>query len=317
MKRFLIILLLSTTFAYAEDDQCAYFKYCGSASTTKKSTNTSTSASINPSNIAKIKGLGFETLFQANNPLGFSLVTGNGKVGAAFISSSLDNSFFGVRSLEIDEVYQQRYNDGKRYKNNKLSFGFGANVIKKTNVDLDIGLSIKRNSLIKTINPGAGFSLRLGIFTIGSYIFKDDVKVDLGSYLNPYNGTPYAIIWQSPTYQENYLVKTFTTGLKIKSFSIDAAMIETKYKFYSDDTKIMIYTLAWNKDKWMFNYAIRKEHSPNAAIDPKSKYLYVSPEKSFNYFGVQYMATKNFMLGMGYNTFLLNEVSATVTIFLN
>ncbi|MBC7428503.1 MAG: hypothetical protein H7336_07830 [Bacteriovorax sp.] len=317
VKRFLIILFLSTTPVFAVDDQCAYFKYCGSASTTKKSTNTSTAASINPSNIARIKGLGFEALFQTNNPMGFSMVTGNGKVGAALISSSLDNSFFGVRSLELDEMYRQRYIDGVRYKNNKLSLGAGINVIKKNSVDLDMGISIKRNSNIKKINPGAGFSLRVGIFTIGSYIFKDDVKVDLLGQ-NPYNGIPYSILWNAPTYQEGYLVKTFTAGVKINNFSLDAAMVSTNYKFYYDqETKIMIYTLTYHREKWMFNYAFRKEHSPNLAINSKDKILYISEDKTFNYFGIQYMANKNFMFGVGYNTFLLNEISGTFTIFLN
>ena len=84
MKSLFALLFLSTTPALAVDDSCAYFKYCGGANPTNTSSST-TSSSMNPSNIARIKGLGLETLIQQNNPLGFSLVTGTGNVGAALV----------------------------------------------------------------------------------------------------------------------------------------------------------------------------------------------------------------------------------------
>jgi hypothetical protein len=298
----------------ASDDLCEYFKYCGGASP-KKSVNSSTAASINPSNIARIKGLGFESLLQSNNPPGFTFVTGNGRVGGALISPTLENSFFGVRSLEIDDLFLERFLVNKRYLNKKINLALGIKVVEKRSYGIDIGLSLKRNPDIQKLNPGFGFSTKLGFLNFGAYVFKDDVKLDFLQYVNPYTGVAYQTTYNSPTYQETYLVKTFTVGTKVKNYSLDVGYIQTKYKFYDDETKIMIYSAAINYGNFLFNLAHRVEHSPNLLIELNM--LKIQKDKSYNYLGVQYMAMKNLMLGLGYNTFLMDEISATVTIFLN
>jgi hypothetical protein len=315
VKRFLILLILSTTSAFA-DDLCEYFKYCGGASSSShKSVNTSTSTLLNPSNIARIKGLGVETLLQPNNPLGFSLVTGTGRVGGAIISPTLENSFFGIRSLELDDAFLDRYIKSQRYKNKKLNLAVGINIFDKGPYSFDLGFSAKRNPEVRKINPGAGFSLKLGIFNLGAYIFKDDVHLNFTNFSNIYSNNSYVNQFNAETYQETYLVKSFSAGVRIKNLSLDAAVLSTKYKFYNSDTNIKIYSLAYNWGNFMFNLAHRLETSPNAAIVDNQ--LVWEENKTFNYAGIQFMANKNLMLGLGYNTFLMNELSGTITIFLN
>lgn len=314
MKSLLVLLFLSTTPVLAADDSCAYFKYCGGANPTNTSSST-TSPSINPSNIARIKGLGLETLIQQNNPLGFSLVTGTGNVGAALVSSSSENSFFGNRSLELDADYYFRYRDKVRYQNKKLSFAFGAKILDRNNIDLDVGISLKRHSQLKKINPGVAFSLKFPWLTFGAHIFKDDVKLELQDYRNPYTGFLYSETYNSTTYQENYLVTALTMGLKIQKLTFDIGYLQTRYKFYNEDTTVMIYSLGYTIKNLHINAALRSEISPNLAV--KDEYMIIEKNKKFSFLGLEYMLFKQLMLGVGYNTFLMNEYSATVTIFLN
>lgn len=314
MKRLLILLFASTTSVYSADDHCSYFKYCGNASSAKSSSS-STSPLLNPSNIARVKGLGIETLFQANNDLDFSIVTGTGKIGGALVSSSGENSFFGNRALEIDEDYLTRYREKKRYDNNKISLALGAKVYDKSNLNIDVGLSLKRNKDIKKINPGLGFSANYKFITIGAHIYKDDVRLELKDYSDPYTGEMYSTKYGAPTYDEAYTVATLSLGIKISNFTFDIGHLTTNYKFYDSITSINIYTLGYIIKDFHLSAAYRTEVSRNMLIENDT--LTIQKEKTYVYYGLQYMMFKYLMLGVGYNTFLMNEVSGTITIFIN
>ncbi len=316
-----LVLFLFTffiaTFVYAEDELCGYFKFCGSSSSpSRNSVNTSTSSILNPSNLAKIKGLGLETLYQANNPLAFSVVTGNGRVGAALISPTLENSFFGIRSLELDYDYYLRFNERKRYKNKKINFASGISLVQSKNFSMELGISVRRNPDVKKINPGMGINTQIGPIHLGAYVYKDDVKVNLAGYYEPMSGISYVTLFGSDTYQESYLVKTMNLGLEIKNFSLDVAYLNTKYAFYSQDTSVMLYNASYRFGKFMFNYGVRQEESPNYFMETKGNAV-LQREKRFTYYGLQFIPTKRVMLGIGHNTFLTNELSFTLTLFLN
>ena len=312
---FLLILLSTLSSVSAQDPHCDFFKYCGSGKTSSKShPNTSTSANFNPSSISSIKGIGLETLYQHSNPLGFNLITGNGKIGGAVISTNMENSFFGNRSIEIDEVYLQRRVDKKRYKNKKINLAVGFNITSKKNYSFDLGLSFKRNPDIKKINPGIGATLRLWNISIGSYFYKDDTKIELNQYINPYTNTPYSIEKNSTSYSETFTVRTFSIGTKFKNLSLDYGLITTQYDFYPSITDIQIYSAAYNYQDFLFNFAYRKEESGNAKdVDGNLK---LEPIKKDFCGGIQYLINKHFLVGVGYNNFLLNEFSTTLTIFL-
>lgn len=317
MIPFLLIFFaqLLPSYAHAEDSHCGYFKYCGSSRSSNKShPSSSSSANFNPSTISSIKGVGIETLFQPNNPLGFNLVTGNGKVGGAVISPTMENSFFGNRSIEVDEVYLQRREDGKRYKNKKINLALGANFADKKNYSLDVGLSFKRNPDVKKINPGVAATLRLWNVNLGAYVFKDDTKIELKNYLNPYSEVPYFIEKNSDSYTESFIVSTFSVGTSYKNLSVDFGVIRTKYNFYPEDTFIRIYSLAYSHKNFLFNAAFRNEYSSNAK--ERAGFIYIERTKKDAYAGVQYMFSKHVITGVGYNNFLLNEWSMTLTLFL-
>jgi hypothetical protein len=309
----LIFIIFSSNVSFA-DDSCAYFKYCGSASAVKSSSSQS-SPSMNPSNVARIKGLGLETLYQKNNPLAFSIVTGTGKIGGALISSTLENSFFGNRSLELDTDYFYRLIDKKRYRNKKISAALGIKISEKKNFDLDIGFTFKRNPDVRKINPGFGFSTRIGFMSLGAHVFKDDVKLNLQNYTSPYSYQLYSSMYNSATYEESFLVKSLTMGFKIKSFTLDIGYIQTKYDFYPEDTNILIYSGAYNFKKLLLSASFRKEQSSNLVLI--NDQAVIQRDKKNYAYGLQYIISKHFMLGVGYNNFLLNEYSATFTVFLN
>lgn len=315
----IILLFFSTIFQSSaqQDDHCQYFKYCGNASqssTSKSHPSASSSANFNPSNISNIKGLGVETLFQPNNPVGFNLITGNGKVGGALITPTAENSFFGNRSIELDSLYARRRSEKIRYKSKKINVALGAKVISKKQFALDLGVSLKRNPEVKKINPGVGLSARLWIFNFGAYIYKDDTKLDFQDEVDPNSQIPYAALYGAPTYTETFTAKTLSVGTQFGSLSLDAGMIKTKYAFYQNETSIMIYSTAYNYKKLLFNLAYRKESSDNMKED--NGVLTSERVKVDYYGGVQYLWNGHLTTGIAYNHFLVKDISFTLTLFL-
>ncbi len=311
----LIIFLFSFN-TYAKDDECSYFKFCGNTSPPiKKASSAATKSIINPSNLAKIKGLGVETLYMPHNPLAFSIVTGNGKIGGALVSPSLENSFFGNRSLELDIDYFNRFNDEQRYRTKKVNLAAGISLVNKPNFSLELGLSARRNPDIKKINYGAGVNAKIWKFSLGAYLYHDDVKLDLRGKYRAYSGELYSVIHNSEDYQERYDVKTLTFGTQIWNLQLDVGYINTRYDFYNRDTNILIYTAALNLKKVLLNYGYREERSPNLYY--ANREMYEKQYKNFQYYGLQFIPTKRVMIGVGYNTFLLRDISTTLTLFLN
>jgi hypothetical protein len=311
---FLIFYFINNS--HAEDqDLCKYFKYCGgsSRSSSQSLPSSATAGSLNPSNISSVRGLGFQTIYQPKNPLNFNIVTGNGKIGA-LVSPTLENSFFGNRSIEIDNLLLARKINKIQYKNKKINLAVGVKLVDKKILELDIGVSIKRNPDIKKINPGVGLSVRVSFLNFGAYFYQDDVKIDLANYTNPYTNILYSTTYNSSSYQEKFLVETFTVGTKIKNLSLDFGMINTKFKFYNEDTRIMLYSSSYSYKSFLFNLALRKEVSPN--LDFHNGVLIVNRKKSNIYYGTEYVVNRSLMIGLQYNNFLLNEWSATLTLFI-
>lgn len=319
MINLLLIIFSTLNFSFAIDDQCSYFKYCGSNKNNTQSSSqsipsASMASSFNPSNISKIKGVGLEAIVQPNNPLGYNIVSGTGKFGGALISPTLENSFFGNRSIELDEVYMERRAEKKRYKDKKFNVALGINITTKKNYSLDLGVSLKYNPKIKKVNPGIGISTSILFLNLGYAYYKDDAYIDFGSRINNTTGVPYATIYGAPTYKEKFSVQTFSIGTKIGSLALDIGQIKTHYNFYNSDTTIRIYSSAYNYKNFLFNLAFRNEDSPNM----KEVDHMLVPERKQNdiYFGVQYLINNHLLVGMGYNNFLLKELAGTITIYL-
>lgn len=316
-----LLFLIPLFFSYsllADDSLCKFFKYCGgggsgsSRSSAQSLPSSGSAAGINPSNISKVKGLGLESIYQAHNHLLFNIVTGNGKLGA-LVSPNQENSFFGNRSIEIDEQYLFRRMNKIQYDNKKLNFALGYNIREKKNVSLDIGLSIKRNPDIKKLNLGLGVSGKFSIFNLGIYTYADDIRFGLGNYVNPYTGVAYSTYYNSSIYSESFTVTTFTSGINLGQFTFDFGVIKTKYAFYPEATQVNLYSASYNYKKFLFNFARRMEHSSNQEMFEGQ--LRVNRSKFEDYYGIQFLANKHLLLGVAYNQFLLHEFSGALTLF--
>lgn len=315
---FLLALIKLITFSYADDDEsCRYFKYCGSNSPQKSSKSTpspSIASAINPANISKIKGLGLELIYQPSNSVGYALVSGTGKVGGAFLASSGENTFFGNRTIELDEVYLKRRLDDKWYKNKKLQFALGFSIFEQKNFSFDLGVSVKRNSDTSRLSPGYGFSGRFYFLNFGLYTYADDTKINLGDAINPDTGIPYTTQYNAPTYEEKFNVQTYTVGTKIKNLALDAALTKTNYDFYRRPTYVRIYSSSYVFRKFIFNLAYRNEDSDNQK--EKNGHLFFERKKEDVYGGIQFLINKHLVVGAAYNHFLLKEISGNLTLFL-
>ncbi len=323
MVLFWIFLLLSpVAFAQGGRDICDILDLpnCSGVSARNRRTSNfslpspATAANLNPANISLDRGIGLETLFQANNPVAFNLVGGSGGFGGALISPTLENSFFGVRVPELDENFLKRNQDQKRFDSKKLNFALAGKITRQKNYGLDFGLLFKRHSEVKKIRTGFGLAGRAWIFNFGASFYKDDFWVDFKNTVDASTGVPYSTLYGKKSYDESFQVKTYSAGLKFRNVSIDMGKIITdKYKFTEEIVDITIYSasLAWRN--WLFNYGMRTEDS----ITPKFKddKLVDGRIKKATYAGVQYSWWRPLVVGVHYNYFLLNEVSATMTLF--
>lgn len=271
---------------------------------------TSTASNLNPANVSFDKGFGVELLAQAGNPLLFSATSGTGKMGGALISGAMDNTFFGNRVPEADENFLERSEEQLQYKNKKLTFALGAKLTSTKNAGFDIGLLLKRHSEIKKINPGAGMSGRIWLIHFGASVYRDDTFIDL-------KNTATGMSLGEESVQESFTVTTYTVGTRIKNFAFDVGTIQSKLKFYDDEpTRITLYSASYNVSDFLFNLAVRNEHSMAKTYDHDLEQLKEKENKSSMYLGIQYSFNKHIIFGLNYNYFLLNEASATMTLFI-
>lgn len=321
----LLLSLLFTQFAQAAGkDLCDILDLPNCSGVRKQGRRTSnfslpspaTAANLNPANISTDRGFGGEVLLQANNPVSFNLVGGSGQFGGALISPTLENSFFGVRVPELDENFLDRNQDKRRFDNKKLNFALGGRIVREKNYGMDFGILFKRHSEVKKIRTGLGVSGRLWWLNFGASYYKDDFWLDFAhTKVQNGGGITYADIYGKKSYDESYQVRTYSVGIKVKNMSLDYGKIMTdKYSFNDEKMDITIITASAAIGNWVLNYGARREDSPTPKFqDDMLKYSRI---KKATYAGVQYSWWKPLVVGVHYNYFLLNEVSATMTFFI-
>lgn len=271
-----------------------------------------TAAALNPSNVSFDRGIGAEFIYQPGNAVNWGVVTGTGKVGGALISSSVENGFFGNRTVETDFKYGERNEEQKQYESKKLNLAVGGRALGKRNYTLDLGILLKRHKDIKDINLGFGASARLGFLTLGASLYQDDFilrAVDSDNTLDD----RYKNVFLGPTYTERFQVQTLSAGLRIDNFSIDTGWISTKYKFHEEDSKVQLIALSYAHKNLLFNFARRVENSPMPKYE--DGHLVYQEEATNYYASVQVSMGKHLILGTAYNYFLLREVSLNATVF--
>jgi hypothetical protein len=252
-------------------------------------------------------------IHQSGNSLLFNLASGNGRVGGALVNASLENSFFGNRTYELDSQYLKRNKEKKQYKSKKLNLALGGKLFQKKNASLDMGILLKRHSEIKRINPGIGASARWGFLTLGASTYQDDFHLDLVNNIDPYTGLPYAAAYNKTEYTERFVVSTYSIGARIKSLALDYGVIKTRYDRDEMNTEAQLYSSSYIYGDFMFNLAYRIETSPAPKyIDGALK---LKESKKDIFAGVQASLGKYVIVGVNYNYFLLREFSLLATVF--
>lgn len=272
-----------------------------------------TSANLNPANVSFDRGFGIEAIYQPNNPVSFNLASGNGRLGGALISQSLENSFFGNRVIERDDVLLDRVKNKQQYKSQKLSLALGGKLFRKKHFALDAGLLLKRHSELKKINPGVGLSGRIGPIHIGASVYQDDLLIEFGNDIEPTTGVPYSVIFGQDSYSEKFIVQSYSVGTRIKNLSLDAGVISTKYDLYDKKSVVNLYSASLAVGQYLFNFAIRNEITP--ALKVINNELVAQSSQNETYGGIQRSFGKHFIFGVNYNFYLLRELSLNGTFF--
>ena len=304
MNFIFIILFFMTSHAFSASrdicdildlQNCSGVSKQGRRSSALSLPSPSTSVLLNPANTSFDRGFGIEAIHQTGNPVVFNVATGTGKVGAALISTSMENTFFGNRVPESDEDYFRRKKDKKQFRTKKITLALGGKLLRKKNFALDAGVILKRHSEIKRVNPGAGLSGRVGPLTFGTSVYQDDFHIELTDY------------------QEKFTVITYSVGTKIKNLSLDYGVISTKYEQDAINTKVTLTSASYIAGDFMFNLALRNENSPAPKfVNGELRY---QESKSDVYGGVQASLGRFLIVGVNYNYFLLEEVSTMATLF--
>jgi len=296
-------------------DNCAGVSKMGRRSSAQSLPSTSTAAQFNPANVSHDRGLGVEAMYQPGNNPSLSFVTGTGKVGAALVSSKIENAFFGNSVPETEDMYFDRREEDQQYKSDKYTFALGAGLFKNRHFGLDVGLMGKYNSETKHAHPGAGLSMRLWIFTLGGAYYQDDFRLKNTDATNPRTDELYSVEWEDQDYQERFSVQNFFVGMKVKSLFLDAGVIKSNYKFYEDDTVIKIYSASYIWRNFMLNVAQRLETSDSWRYESGEDDLIDEREKKETYGGLQYSFNKHFVAGIHYNYYLLREYALSLAAF--
>lgn len=274
-----------------------------------------TAANLNPANVSIDRGIGGEVLFQANNPVAFNLVGGSGAFGGALISHTLENSFFGVRVPELNEKFLERNEEKKRFDTKKLNLAVAGKIVRKKDYGLDFGLLFKRHSEVKKIRTGFGLAGKMYFLNLGASIYKDDFWLDFKNTKVAGTNTPYSSVTGEESYDESFHVRSFSAGIKVRNFSFDVGKIITdKYKYTDEKVEITLYSASMAWRNFLFNYGMRREDSPTPKF--KDEVLKDARIKKAGYGGIQYSWWRPLVVGVHYNYFLLNEVSATMTFFI-
>lgn len=321
MSKFLIFLIIFSAEAFAQRDLCDLIELANCDMITRGSRRSSlqslpgsaTSASLNPATVSFDKGFGVEVIHLDGNPLQFSLAGGTGKVGAALISTSVENGFFGNRTVELDGVYGRRNDRKKIYRSEKLTLAGAFKLFRRKSFSLDLGLIAKRHSEIKKINPGAGLSASLGPLTLGASVYQDDFQLKLTDFISYPIGTPYDLVFTDDTYEERFTVTTYTAGLRFWACSIDGGILRTKYKEYRDPSTVQLIAASCIYRRFRAMIATRRDESN--ALKFVNNELTDDEKQTSTFWGAQASVGKHFIFGVSYNYFLLREISLNGTVF--
>lgn len=273
----------------------------------------SSASQFNPANVSQDKGFGTEIIYHFRQNPNFNFISGTGRVGAAFLSSQLENTFFSNHVPELEDDYFARLREYHYYKSKKTTFAGSFRLIGNRNIGMDLGLITKYNPEVRKINSGAGLALRLKFLTISSAFYRDDMDLNLTNKLNYDTMNTYSNIYNKQVYQESFKVLTMSAGINLKSLFLDAGVIKTHYDFYNYDQKITLYSATYIWDRLLFNYAQRTDELPRWYLE--NNIAKKQQVKKNNFGSIQATLGKSVSVAIQYNYYLLEELSTAISVF--
>lgn len=119
-----------------------------------------------------------------------------------------------------------------------------------------------------------------------------------------------------PNQAVKYNVKTYSWGLSLSSLLLDQSTLQLFFDDTDEKWTVHLTTISLMVKKMIITASKRREESTRAAYNFKTSQLDYLEVKEDVFGGLQIHATKNLMLGVLYNYYMLHETSITATIFL-
>lgn len=302
----IIFLALLPSLAFGElCDQskkfCGYWP--GSSSASTGAPTRGGKIKINPAAVPVEKSTGIEAIIF--DGADFALVKGFGRVGAGISMSNSEDTFFGAPGIELPSSFQKRHVEKKKYTSQKytLASAFQVYSNKKQDMkqfDANLGVMGKYNKATKHALGGAGLSGKLGPFTYGYSVYKDETQLDYSTYG----------VSRTPT--TGYFVETMSVGIFLRSAAIDYAVL----RMVTNDTwTTNVLTGSLLLQRTILTVAQRTEKSTRPAYNYNSKVLESQEKKKDLFMGAQVNIGKYFLGGLFYNYYMLHELSLGLTLF--
>lgn len=270
-----------------------------------ESSSTGGKVKINPAAVPTDNAFGIETITY-NIYTDFGLVRGNGRIGAAISPSNSEESFFGPPGFaDPIETVIRKY-ERRKYPSQKVTLATAFDLAQKKgstfkSYSLKFGVMGRYNRLTKEASPGVGLTGAVGPISFGGSVYDDQTKIDLDDFDGDGN---------SPVYK--YQVRTYSLGLFLSSLVLDYSHLSLDTDYVNT---VELYTASLYLKKLILTVAKRVENSPNPAYNFETQTLEYKQIKEENFGGIQYSMTKNLMLGILYNYYLLHEYSISATLF--
>lgn len=263
-----------------------------------------TQVKINPSAVPTDKGYGAEAIYY-DSSADLALIRGNGRMGAALSPSNSEQTFFGAPGFELpDDLYERKY-EKEKYQSQKVTLATAFDVADKKGsglrrYSLKIGAMAKYNKETTALTPGGGMQAVWGPFTAGYSLYNDESRLNYDSGL-----------------QETikYRVQTYNVGVYLTSLILNYSHLQLENIDKSYLATVHLYTASLSLGKFIFTAAQRVEDSPAPEYNYETKDLETKKIKYEHFGAIQYTLSKNFLLGVLYNYYLLREVSVSGTLF--
>lgn len=286
------------------DLECYRKPGCRGSGPSNLSPSSSGRFKINPSSVPTDKGVGIEGIF-FKDQVDVGIVRGTGRIGAAISPSNNEETIFGAPGIEFPSSLLERKTEKTKFPNQKYTFATAINLAEKKSTALrsysvNLGVMAKHNRVSEGTNPGGGISGVVGPFSFGYSYYQDETVLDYSDFA----GTEDQTI--------RYQVETITGGLYLSSLILDYSYLKMTSPEVST---VRLLTATLNFRKWILTAAERTEDSSKPSYNYDTGMLEYKQNKHDFFGGVQYSISKNVIVGVLYNYYLLHEFSFSTTIF--